>query len=276
MPSLAESKSPADRLIVLLSHERSGSHYFADLLVSTGQVRSVDEVCNFNAVDPDKSEASFFRFRRAMQATDPDVALRPTPDAMARLVNAYFAHLAGFGDPAKRILIDIKYGHVHNFEIGWWPSEFRPFLLGYLDKLKVPIVHLRRRDALSAVISGHVADRIRAWHRKDGETAPAFEKMRLPAMRMAHDALLLEQEKQNFVRWLGGAHVFDVEYETIADDAVRDRALRELCAFLHIEPPSAFSSKFQKFTPPLRDVLENYDELVKTVRLLGDGKLTIA
>lgn len=273
---MPETKALAERFVILLSHERSGSHYLADLIVSTGQVRSLDEVCNFNAVDPGKSEASFFRFRRAMQETDPDIILRPSPDSMGRLINAYLEHVAGLVDAKKRILLDIKYGHVHNFEIGWWPSERRPFLLSHLESLGIPIVHLHRRDSLASTISGHIADRLRLWHRKAGDTERSAEKMRLPPLKMAHEALQLEREKENFARWLAGAAYFDVEYEALAEDpAVRDGALLDLCEFLRLAPPKEFASKFIKVTPPLHEALENFEEIVKVVRLFGDGKLRV-
>jgi len=67
----------SQRLVILLSHERSGSHYLAEMLESGSESISLDEVCNFEAVDPDKSNASFFRFRSDWQNANPDLAVRP-------------------------------------------------------------------------------------------------------------------------------------------------------------------------------------------------------
>ena len=72
------------------------------------------------------------RLRRAAAAVRAAAARRLGLGAIvdaagsARLTDAYFAHLASIAKPNKKIFVDIKYGHVHNFEISWWPSERRP------------------------------------------------------------------------------------------------------------------------------------------------------
>jgi hypothetical protein len=115
---------------------------------------------------------------------------------------------------------------------------------------------------------------VRVWHRKAGDEQHTGEPLKLPPMKMVHEALQLEREKENITRWLAGNMHFDLEYEAIAEDEdTRDRAMRHLCEFLGLKPPETFQSKYEKVTPPLRDVIENYDELAKVVRLFGEGKL---
>jgi hypothetical protein len=129
--SAGRTKALSERLVIMLSHERSGSHFVADMLKSSAKLVSVDEVCNFNAVDPYKSKLSFFRFRHECQQKNPEFAYRPDYDNLTAFCDSYFAHLLS-STKVERVLVDIKYGHVHNFEIGWWPSESRPFLARYL------------------------------------------------------------------------------------------------------------------------------------------------
>jgi hypothetical protein len=264
----------ADRFIILISHERSGSHYVSDMLMAASTIQSVDEVCNFNAVNPESSKASFLGFKREAGISNPDIVLRPSPSSMGELLGLYLGRLQGLVKPEKQILIDVKYGHVHNFEIGWWPSERRPFLLQWLEQRDIKIVHLSRRDSLAATVSGYIADKRRVWHRKTGDEVPATPPVRVPVQRMVHEALLLEGEKQNFVNWLAGNRCFHLEYETVAGEG-RDSVMNQLCSFLAIPPPVEFVTTHMKVTPPLAAAVENYSDLINTARLFGGGRLRL-
>lgn len=269
-------ESPGPRIVFLISHERSGSHYLTDLLTSTGKLRSLDEVCNFNAIDPDKHQASFFRFKREAQASDPDIVLRPGLESMTRLLNGYLEFLSALVSSELKILVDIKYGHVHNFELGWWPTERRPFLFNYLEQNAIPVIHLTRRDSIAATVSNLIAEKTAVWHRREAGESAAAATVRVPVQRAVHEALLLEQEKQNFFGWLTSANVFGVEYEEIAGgEAERIRAMKRLCEFLGLSQPAEFRSGHRKVTPPLEEIVENYDDLIRLARLFGGGKLRL-
>lgn len=271
---MRDTQRDAADTIFLISHERSGSHYLADMLVSSAEVHYFDEVCNFNAINPDVSPISFFRFRREAQVSDPDIALRPSPESNTRLIDAYLHHLWGLGKGKKKIFLDIKYGHVHNFEIGWWPSERRPFLLQYLEKSGIKIIHLTRRDSLAAVVSGILADKARVWHRKGDKPREPAPAARIPAQKAVHEALALEREKENFFAWLATNATINVEYEDLA--ASRQRVMTQVCEFVGVRSPAKFESSYRKVTPPLREVVENYDDIVKLAQSLGNGRLRFA
>ncbi|MGH6878985.1 MAG: Stf0 family sulfotransferase [Rhizomicrobium sp.] len=274
-PALTDiERAPSQRFAILLSHERSGSHYLANMLTSGSPIASLDEVCNFNAVNPDTGRASFFRFDHEYRIAEPDLLLRPTAEAKTRFTDRYFEHLAGLVNSSKTIWLDIKYGHVHNFEIGWWPSERRPFLLDYLERRDIRVVHLVRADSVAAVASSLIAEQTGVWHRRDGRGNQEVAKVRLPALKVAHDALALEREKENFFAWLSSNRCFALEYEQLAGpEAQRDAVMTDLCAFLGLPRRSRFSSNHRKVTPPLGEIVENFDELVRAVRLFGGGRL---
>jgi LPS sulfotransferase NodH len=265
----------AARLIVLISHERSGSHFLTDMLTSAADVGSVDEVCNFNAVNPQTSKASFLRFRYDRQIESPEFALKPDSETLTKLLDSYFDHLASFVK-ADRIWIDIKYGHVHNFEIGWWPSERRPFLLSYLQSRHIKIVHLTRKDALAAAISAYVGERTGVWHVKTETPEHSVPRIKIPPLKIAHDAIGLEREKDNFFAWLAENSCFHVEYEQLtSSEQMRNATMTDLCAFLGLQAGPDFPSTHRKVTPPLRETVENYDELLRVVGLFGGGHLRV-
>jgi len=262
----------ADRLIVLLSHERSGSHYVADLLRSTGALTSVDEVCNFNAVDPAKSKYSYYRFRYEHAVQDTDFALHPDGARLDAFLDRYFELLLSAGH-SKQVLVDIKYGHVHNFEIGWWPSEQRPFLAKYLEKRHIRVVHLSRRDSLAATLSSYIAEHTGIWHRREGDGAgKKIRKLKAPAQKIVHDALALEREKDNFFSWLATNRCVHVTYEECTGDVSGPATLAAICRFLDL-PEAELVSAHRKVTPALKDVIDNCEELRRTAALFGQGRL---
>jgi LPS sulfotransferase NodH len=262
----------SQRLVVLLSHERSGSHYLAEMLASGGELVSLDEVCNFGAIDPDKSKASFFRFRREWQQAHPDLAVRPDADVMNGFLDGYFSHLLAL-EPARKVLVDVKYGHVHNFEPAWWPSENRPFLVKFLDRRKARVVHLTRSDTMAAVLSGFAANRAGVWHRRTGGDRPRPVRMRVPVTNIVHGAQTLGREKGNFFAWLAGNRCFNLSYEEICEPgASKERTLARLCDFLEIRP-SDFASTIEKTTPAVHELIENYGELRRVAAIFGQPGL---
>lgn len=268
----APEDEAADRLVVLLSHERSGSHYLAEMLASGGDLVSLDEVCNFNAVAPEKSKTSYFGFRRQWQEAHPDLAMRPDAAAAGCFLDDWLSHILAL-TPAAKVLLDIKYGHVHNFEPGWWPSEHRPYLVKYLDRRRVAVIHLVRRNTIEAVVSALAAEKAGVWHRRAGANHTAPAKMRVPVPNVVHRALLLQRERENFVSWLAGARCFDIAYEDIRESgAVKNDVLSRLCDYLGIRA-SRFTSTLERMTPPIRDLVENYGELRRTAAIFGMPRL---
>jgi LPS sulfotransferase NodH len=270
--SAGRTKALSERLVIMLSHERSGSHFVADMLKSSAKLVSVDEVCNFNAVDPYKSKLSFFRFRHECQQKNPEFAYRPDYDNLTAFCDSYFAHLLS-STKVERVLVDIKYGHVHNFEIGWWPSESRPFLARYLESRNVRIVHLVRRDPVAATVSNFVAKQTGVWHRHSKTAHTQFGKFSVPTQKIVHEALALQRENDNFFGWLSTNRCSRVAYEDFGSESRRTDTMNALFAFLDLALQSAYPTSLVKVTPPLEDVVENYEDLQRTIALFGQGRL---
>lgn len=263
-----------DRFVFLVSHERSGSHYLANMLASGSPLVSVDEVCNFNAVDPETAKPSFFRFRRESMVEDSGFALRPDPLTMTRFVDRYLEYLAELVAADSKILLDVKYGHVHNFEVGWWPSERRPFLMKYLEQRNIRVIHLTRRDSVAASVSSYVAEQAGKWHKRTDSAEREMPKLRVPALKIAHASLTLEREKENFFSWLASNRSLAVEYEQLSgSEESRHAVMGQLCAWLGLPQRESFASTYFKVTPPLAEIASNLDEIVRVVRLFGGGRL---
>src|SRR6185503_13749538 len=128
-------------LTILLCHERSGSHLLGEFLGSLDGVRMFDEVCNAGAVQPKSAPESFHRFRHDAIMGDPNLLLDPTPARHLQFIRAYFAHLKTL-DAFPNIAVDIKYGHVVNFEGWWWPITPRPRLFTFCAEDDIGVIHL--------------------------------------------------------------------------------------------------------------------------------------
>lgn len=273
--SAPQLKAISDRLVVMLGHERSGTHFVADMLKSPDKLVSVDEVCNFNAIDPYKSKLSFFRFRHEHLAKNNEFSYRPDTANLTAFCDSYFSHLLNFAK-ADNVLVDIKYGHVHNFEVGWWPSEHRPFLAGYLERRNVRILHLVRQDSIAATISNFLAEQTGAWHKRSKDPDCRPMRFKAPCQKIVHDALTLEREKDNFFNWLSTNRCSHVLYEDCSNDARRRDAMNAVCRFLGLDERPEYNSAYRKVTPALEDVVENYGDLQRAIVMFGQGRLRTA
>ena len=269
------SESISNRLVVMLAHERSGSHFVAEMLKSPTGLVSLDEVCNFNAIDPDTSKHSFFRFRHEYMLKTRAFSYRPDAASLTAFCDSYFSHLLDSTN-ADNVLVDIKYGHVHNFEIGWWASEERPFLIKYLEMRDIRILHLVRQDAVAATLSNFIAEQTGVWHKRPGQPDTQPKSYRVPCEKIVHDALALEREKDNFFNWLSTNRCTHVFYEDCSNEARRRDAMNALCRFLGLADRPGYASAYRKVTPALTDIVENYKDLRRAIALFGQGRLRSA
>jgi hypothetical protein len=254
------------RLTLLLSHDRSGSHYLGSIIRALPRHRMVDEVCNEQAVDPVSNPLSFFGYRHKHSTEHPDYALRRRPDVVRSLLDAYFSFVLAQSE-GKSVAIDIKYGHVHNFEIAWWPVFRKPFLLEYAQSRRLKMIHLSRWNSLETVISGEVAESRKLWHAiADKPQASEADAIEVDCRRVLEQITLLNQQKDAFYAWTRGVNCLSVLYEELSGPAAGPATRVRLARFLEAEPPAAFASPYKKVTPPLHRIVKNWEELTKVCR----------
>src|ERR1700749_239959 len=122
-----------------------------------------DEVCNPDALKPTRAPESFFRFRHDAITRNPSLLLEPSAQSHRDFVIAYFNHLQLLAAPA-RVAVDVKYGHVHNFESWWWSLLERPALLAICEATGIGVIHLYRENVVEATVSSMIANRRKIWH----------------------------------------------------------------------------------------------------------------
>jgi hypothetical protein len=261
------------KISLLLSHERSGSHLAGEFIGALENYRMVDEVCNPGALKPNTHKESFHRFKYDYILADPSYSLEPSRKGHSDFVNAFFEYLRSVKSPHD-IAIDIKYGHVQNFEWWWWPPLERPYLLAFCEQNDIGIVHLYRENVIEATVSSAIADQRKIWHSWEaGADARVSQKYKLNIKALMHRAKLLEQQSQLFKRWTGSNRKLEITYEELAAGIGRGGAIESrIGEFLGSKPRRAFEPRHQKLTPPLRDVVENFEELKAACRAEGLGR----
>ena len=249
-------------LTILLCHERSGSHLLGEFLGSLDGVRMFDEVCNARSVQPRSAPESFHRFRYDAIISDPNILLDPTAERHLQFIRAYFAHLAKLAS-FSNVAVDIKYGHVINFEGWWWPITPRPRLLTYCEGDGISVIHLFRENSVQAIASGQIANQRSLWHswEKGAEEAQARSyTLAIPELiRRVQD---LETEKSWFKRWLGKVRHLELTYERVSRELGSGGELDDTIAkFVGGVRTRPFAPRHKKVTRPLEDIVENFAEL---------------
>lgn len=259
------------KVFILLSHERSGSHLVGEYIGAHENFRMVDEICNPGALRPAKHPESFHRFRYDYILKDSSYSLEPSRASHVAFINAYFDHLKKLKEPHD-IAVDVKYGHVQNFEWWWCPVLERPFLLSLAQESDIGIVHLYRENVVEATVSSLIADKRKVWHSWEAGADAPLQRFELPVHNVVHRAKLLERQTALYTDWTAKNRKLAVTYEEVSTGLDNGEAGGRLSAFLGSKLRRAFAPKHQKLTPPLREVVQNYDDLRKACDDAGLGR----
>ena len=257
------SETPPDfgKLTLLISHDRSGSHYLGSYIRAVPDQTMIDEVCNEQALDPLEHPLSFFGFRHRRSAENPDFSLRRTPKVVSALLDEYFA-FALDSSPPGGVTIDIKYGHIHNFEAAWWPIFRKPFLFEYAGSRAIKIIHLSRWNSLETVVSGEVAEARKVWHAIGSQkiAAPA-DAIELEKHQLARQIKILNEQKAAIFRWTRNLRSLPILYEEMVDPLQGTACRARIAEFLGSAPPANFSSPYRKVTPAMHLMIRNWAEI---------------
>jgi hypothetical protein len=259
-------------ITLLLSHERSGSHLLGEYFGSLQNVAMLDEVCNPFAVQPQKSPMSFYRFRHEAIGKDAGILMQPTRERHDTFVASYFEHLKGLR-PSRNVVVDIKYGHVHNFELFWWPVFERPFLMQFCEQRGIGIVHLFRENIVEATASALIADQRKVWHSwEEAAAKTADQTFRLPVQTLVWRAKNLQRQIDWFKECTATVRRVTVTYEALARELGSGGELDEsLENFVGGHRIAAFRPRHQKVTRPLADIVENFSDLKQACEAAGLG-----
>jgi hypothetical protein len=246
------------KLFVLLAAERSGTHLFRSILTTNRAAFAPGEVANAGASVPPKSETNFFLFRKQAMLANEALFIPSVPSNQA-IVAGFFDKFAATAAArgSKAAVCDIKYAHMVNFAGGWWDMMSRPFLIEWARRRDVHFLHLIRRRVTETCLSNLYAHHTGVWRTKSAAELKV-SPMRVDRARLQQDVRRISRVIGLVRDWLAPCRHQEIYYEDLLDGAspswVRMRALLG-------HPIPAIRSDFLKTTPPLAEVIENYDDI---------------
>lgn len=246
-------------VVVLLSAERSGTHYLRSMLHNTGFFHAPGEVANANIGDANADESFFFKFSFDF-AKENGPAEAHSPAGIQRLMDEYIDLLDSISARENRIfLCDIKYSHVHNFNHFWWDAEQRPFLIDFLEYRNIPIIHLVREYVGNTAFSGIYAQHTQVWNTVNADEVKRVQ-IYVQAEEMDSEIIRISKSINTYTKWLGSVNnIVNVKYEDIVDDP--SKSLKQIMKRFNLEAPEIQGSDFCKVTGRYSDIVENFDEV---------------
>jgi hypothetical protein len=260
-------------ITILLSHERSGSHLLGEFLGASNAVHVYDEVCNANAVDPERHEASFFRFQSELIVRQQPKIFVPSYESQMELGKAYFSFLLSRQDRSN-IVVDIKYGHVRNFDWFWTPPFKRPLLFDICRVNGIRVIHLYRENVVDAAISAAVAKQTQVWHSWQLADQNATTKVSINVESVVTEAMLLSEQIRWISKvWMPGTQHRAITYEALTAGIPDDPQgiLKETAEFVGGTAPESFAPRLRKLARRHEDQLANLDALKIACERAGLG-----
>ncbi len=271
-------------ITILLSHERSGSHLVGSYIKERTKCFVFDEVCNIFSVSPEH-EASFHRYQVEFIRKNKDLYLSSKFAERLDFVKSYFDHLLVISG-CDNICVDVKYGHLHNFDWFWNPIFRRPLLLELSEQHGYKLLHLYRKNVVEASVSAIVADKRRVWHSwqfddcdnsgSSSELHATHKTLELPcefpAWRIAKDASLIKHQNEWIKsNWIGNTPSFEVIYEDFVSSIEGDQSLlHQLSEFLGSKPSLApWTPSLLKLGRSMQDTIANYSEVRNACEEIG-------
>ncbi len=256
-PELVQAKT----LAFVLGPGRSGSHLLRSFLSQHNSVSAVSEV--FNQDLARRLPFNFNDFLSAYFKEHPDWRMRH--DQAESILEAYFEWLAREAQ-GSTVVVDVKDDQLRILD---WPSASYTApsqLLRFIRKPIHPVIRLIREDKLSQYASVVLAQRTGRWSRATSDTAVA----NTPSIKLQPDAVLealadIQAAEAAIEKCFAGrARVARVTYETMLDGDKLSASVRcDIEEALGLKlPPDAIAGT-AKLAPPLRNLVENLDEILE-------------
>jgi hypothetical protein len=128
-----------------------------------------------------------------------------------------------------------------------------------IESKDVDLIRMRRNNRLAQYVSVLMASESGVWQSSDG--AYGEQPLRIDPERCIRTLRNLQRRDGQLDRLATGHRVFELSYEELA----RGDGVEEVQGFLGVAPHPLSSPYEQLRTLPLREVIENYDELASAL-----------
>jgi hypothetical protein len=252
--------APEASIALLLAQQRSGTHLLRSILGRTRRIAALSEICNATAAVADENERSFFKFRRT-HLLDSRNSPYPTSENQQNVINQYFKYLLSLYPNHDFVLCDVKYSHVHNFNMFNWDLSEPPFLLRYARKNQIKILHLVRENIFQTALSSLYAAQSGVWR---ASRPDQVKRISITVDREVLGRRINEISKAvvSFDDWLRGCVNLRITYEDLCG-LTPEVPLRKISRFFGLDQviPFPFKPGFVKTTPPYEECIVNWSEI---------------
>lgn len=256
----------SDNVVLLVSHERSGSTHFLRSICSASLIKSAGDVLNYHKHDKD-DPLSYYGFRSRWLAAN-KVPESPLDDVLFPLLDAYFEQAVSAMD-RERTIFDIKYAHVHALSGFWFSPSSGSLLLKYALLRKIPVIHLYRRSVFAAVSSMHLAIARDIWNAQNIDHVDQH-KITLDRESMSlqlADLALQSAAYQHFARRIGA---LSISYEDLVSKLRCDNIFEQVAAHLNIRWKGRPQSGLVKVSGAPENYISNYSDIADLAQIYAD------
>lgn len=199
--------------IIFCAQQRSGTTVLQTAFQATQKCKNYGEVFHSNYSGKNK----FFSFKKRLIKRNINFCV-PTNEVQQQLFDRYFNFLQRQSELPFHI-IDIKYNSWHHFNPIWHNGVRIPHLLRLIQKKKIPIIHIIRKNALHQYISSEVAKKAKKWHYKKMDENLPKEKVQIDIQECKLSLRAVKKNIENFNNWLRNySFSYTIYYEELFHD----------------------------------------------------------
>jgi len=241
----------------MLAKQRSGTRAFGHMIKQHPNVVYLSEVFHKNA---QQGEFGFFNFAFEEVKRQPELMY---PDRKVEILDRYLNYYQEKNPSPKRIVLDVKYNQTHHFDHyiqERWVDM--PIFLRRIMSLKIPVIHICRRNCLATYLSVERAKQSGIWHTKAGEVQT--DTFVVDTDDMVREINARQQEMDVFSRWLSNyPHVLTLDYEKMYEDGVPEKGMVEqVSSFLELKNPIVPETDISRqSTGAYEKEVENWEEV---------------
>lgn len=209
-----------------------------------------------------KQRANFFNFRREALQARPELSY-PSRENQSQLFRNYLDQLVEH-EGAERFLIDAKYTSLHHLDFYWRTPREKPGFISIVRQLGLPAVHLKRRNTFALYCSLAYAETTGVWVAVDD---PTPQTIVIDTARCLRYMAEMQEMTKRVDDWLSGHPMFTLEYETMIKDGEWSTEVTDtFMAVFGTRPAAPLTLPYRKVTPPLRQLVQNIDEVLASTR----------
>ncbi len=251
---------PLDSLkqcIVIIAPQRSGTTVFQRSLSTNNQIITYGEVFHHHT----QNECNFFNFLQANKEAA-SLKIYPTEENMISLFELYCDHLCSLTN--KYYILDIKQNSLHHFDPVWQDITAKPFLLTLLQKNRVQIIRIKRRNIFQQVLSRYVARKMGQNHFTRDAAIPTLEPFSIKPEILYDQMCQIQAENKIFDAFLKDyqyAHFIYYE-DMFKGDAFSGELVQILQKILKNDDDISHKIALKKINKDYHTFVKNREELI--------------